>query len=206
MAFCAIFAADTDSTWLLFGAFYLSLVSPARRWTLRWTPLVLTLSIVSFSASGAEEVSARLMAILGLVLGLCSIATIPRRGDGGWDKRYAALAAASLMCMASVASTLWPLHLAFAASRPDFEDLGRRLQAGYRMTRAERVGRFTIARAELRDGRPCLWMNTDPAGYSGFVRNPYPGVNPAVGLLPNTAFNLWSVVRLDRDWALISED
>src|SRR5690349_9012007 len=77
MACCAFFAADTDSTWLLFGAFYLSLISPARRWTLRWTPLVLALSVVSYSISGAEKISARLMATLGLVLGLCSMLTIP---------------------------------------------------------------------------------------------------------------------------------
>ncbi len=49
------------------------------------------------------------------------------------------------------------------------------------MTRTERVGLFTIVDAELRDGRPCLWTNTDPAGFLGFVRNPYAGVNPAAG-------------------------
>ncbi len=103
MGCCAVFAASTDSTWLLFGAFYLSLISPARRWALRRTPLMLALSVISFSAMGAEVVSARLLAVVGFVLGLLAIPTIPRRGDGRRDGRYSVVAAASLACTVSVA-------------------------------------------------------------------------------------------------------
>jgi hypothetical protein len=69
-----------------------------------------------------------------------------------------------------------------------------------------RVGRFTIAMAEFKDGTACLWTSTYPNGFTGFVRNPYVGVNPASGLNSTTSFNLRSSIRLDDDWACICED
>jgi hypothetical protein len=116
------------------------------------------------------------------------------------------VAAASIATMISVVATRWPLRLAFLASHGGFDAFAARLEAGYRMTQPERVGRFLIRKAEMREGRPCLWVDIDPAGYTGFVRNPRRGPDGKLLGPSNRQFNLWWDVPLDDDWAFISED
>jgi len=199
--FCGcVFAANTDATPWLFAGYLLTLLTRWRRYTLRWFPAVIALGVVAVTANDVEAISACIVAALGVLA--CAVAAIAL----GRKRRNAIVALASLLCIASVFFTLWPLKLTFAASRPEFEAMARKLDAGHEMTVPRKLGRFIIVKAEMRNGRPCLWTDTDPSGFSGFVRNPYGGVNMAKGLYPNDAFNLWSCIKLDGDWAFIDED
>ncbi len=88
----------------------------------------------------------------------------------------------------------------------ELKDIATKASQGQPVVVPIKVGPCVIRRVEMRDGRPCLWTDTNPNGYAGFVRNRYGEVNRAAGRLPNTAFNLWSRVALDGEWAFISED
>jgi hypothetical protein len=201
----SLFSADSGLTWTLFAAFYLSLLSRWRQYTLPWCPAVVALTVVAFAAKGEESAVLCGASIVGSIVCGASI-PLANKGPRRRARLFAALSFASLACIVSVGLTFWPLHLAFRASRPAFEDYAKRLQAGYTPAKPERVGLFVIRKAEFRDGRPCLWIDPHPYGYGGFVRNPFGGVNWAAGLLPNIAFNLRSDIPLDADWAYIKED
>ena len=121
------------------------------------------------------------VALVGFALCLAATPTIPRRPDNGRDRRFVALVLASLLIIASVAYTPWPLHVAFAHTRSDFEAIARRLESGEHVAGPIRVGVYTVERAELDEGRACLWTDTNPSGRTGFVRNPRPGVATGEG-------------------------
>ena len=197
----------SDSFWLLFAAYLISLIGPTGRYTRRWLPAAIVLAVVSSAVSPGDTFTGVIVAFVGFGLCLAATFTIPRRPDGRRDRRFVTLAVASLLVIASVAATSWPLRVAFAYSRSNFETLTRRLESGEHVAGPIRVGAYHVERAELDAGRACLWTDTNPAGRAGFVRNPGPRSKPAKGpLLTNGAFNLWSYTGLDRDWAFISED
>lgn len=206
MACGALFAAHSDWIWGLFAAYPLVLLTRRGRPTARWCPAVLALAVAAESAGGVRDVVVYLMAGIAVVFVLVISPFVIRRGDGRLHRPAAIVLVISLIAMASAPPTAWPLRLSFLASHREFDGFARALESGYRMTGPERVGRFLILKAELRDGRPCLWVDSDPAGYDGFVRNPRRGSNGKLLGRSNLTFNLWSAVRLDDDWAFISED
>jgi len=99
----------------------------------------------------------------------------------------------------SVALTHWPLRLTFAVSRPALERLADRLEAGETVSSPQWAGLFYVRKAEINHGgMPCLWLNLEPNGYTGFAR-PSDGI--AIG-----KYNDWSDYPLWQKWHLISED
>jgi hypothetical protein len=210
MACGALFAAHSDWTWALFAAYPLCLLARWGRPMARWCPVVFTLAVVALSAGGARP-GADLI-IVGFIslflLAISPLLALPKDSHrtGGYHRLALLVAATSLLTMVSIVATRWPLRLTFLASRSEFDAFATRLEAGYRMTEPERVGRFLILKAEMREGRPCLWLDIDPAGYDGFVRNPRRGPDGKLLGPSNLCFNLWWDVPLDDDWAFISED
>ena len=210
MACGALFAAHSDWIWAVFAAYPLWLLTRWGRPTARWCPVVLALAVVALSAGGTRPPTD---AFLAGIASLFILAISPLlawhkdwRRDGRSHRPALLVAAACVVTMFSVVATEWPLHLTFLASRGEFDAFATRLEAGYRMTEPERVGRFLILKAEMREGRPCLWLDIDPAGYDGFVRNPRRGPDGKRLGPSNLQFNLWWDVPLDDDWAFISED
>ncbi len=202
----ALFAADNDATWLLFATYPLVLLTRRGRPLARWCPVVIALAIVALSAAGLRPVLDGFCVTIASLLVLAVSPALAWRRGGGTHRLALVVAAACVALMISVAATRWPLRLAFLASRSDFNAVSARLEAGFLMTKPERVGRFLIRKAELRDGRPCLWIDIDPAGFDGFVRNPRRAADGSYQGLPNSQLNLWWDVQLDDDWAFISED
>jgi hypothetical protein len=206
----ALFAAHSDWTWLLFAAYPLLLLTRQGRPMARWCPIVIALAVVALSAGGARDfVDFMVVGVASFFILLISPLLAWQRNwrrDGRVHRPALFVAAASVALMVSVVATKWPLRLAFLASHRDFEAFAARLEAGYIMSRPQRVGRFLILKAELNEGRPCLWVDTNPSGFDGFVRNPPRGPDSFLQGSRNTCFNLSSSVHLDDDWAFISED
>lgn len=206
MACGALFAADSDWTWALFAAYPLWLLTRWGRPTARWCPVVLALAVATLSAAGVRDIGVAIAAGIAVLFVLAASPLVIRRRDRSLHRPALIALVTSLIALASAAPTAWPLRLAFHVSHHDLDDFAKQLEAGYTMEQPERVGRFLILKAEMRGGRPCLWVDTDPAGYDGFVRNPRRGPDGKLLGASNRAFNLWSAVRLDDDWAFISED
>lgn len=206
MVFGALFATYSDWTWALFAVYPLLILTKRGRPMARWFPAVLALLVASLSAGGVRDFGVVFVAGFAFLLTFCTFPLVLRHWDGRLHRPGLIVLVTSLIAIVSVVLTAWPVRLAFFASRREFDDLAGRLEAGYRMTKPERVGRFLILKAEMRDGRPCLWIDTDPAGYDGFVRNPRRGPDGKLLGPSNRSFNLWSAVSLDDDWAFISED
>ena len=97
----------------------------------------------------------------------------------------------------SIATTNWPLHAAYAFSRPSFDRLAVQIRAGNNVQTPCSAGMFRICKAELNyTGTVCLWTDDDSAGHTGFVQ-----CGPAA-----PPFNLWSHTSLDDSWQFITED
>lgn len=107
-----------------------------------------------------------------------------------------AIGAASLVVLISVPLTHWPLRLAYHISRPKFETIAQVLRSGKTFPKPMQVGPFTIEKAEIDNGKVCLWTDLDPAGRTGFAK-----CSPK-----DVPFNLWSITELDENWQYISED
>jgi hypothetical protein len=155
------------------------------------------LVIIAFSAAGTEKIALLVLggfaccavAIFGPLLG---IVTRPWRQG----RHIFAGACVSLAVIVSTITTAWPLRITFALSRPSFERLTDKVQAGYRLEGPERAGFFVVKQADLwgKDKENvCLWMDLDPAGKTGFVRGDWQG-------------NVFSEIEVDADWRLVYED
>jgi hypothetical protein len=106
-------------------------------------------------------------------------------------------AAACLALIASVPYAHWPLRAAYFLSRASFERLAQDACSGRPAAGPVRVGLFTVKQVEVnRHGIVCLWVDTDPAGRTGFVQ-----CGPV-----HVPFNLWSMIILDDRWQFIAED
>ena len=151
------------------------------------------------SAYGVEQVGVMLASIaLGLVcLVLTPFFILWRR----FTKRSAspawAYAVLSLVCIATVEWSHWPLGITYRLSRASLDDLASRLRAGETVSVPTVAGLFTIQEVGLgRDGIPYLWTEPGRGGSTGFVQT-----SP-----DHVPFNLWSMIRLDDRWQYISED
>ena len=103
----------------------------------------------------------------------------------------------AIAAMGSIAFFNWPLHLAYIASRPSFENFAQRLRDGEQIRVPARIGMFRVVKAEVNHNNVvCFWTDDDAAGGTGFV-------NFGPDHLP---FNLWSHTHLDDSWQFITED
>ena len=128
-----------------------------------------------------------------IVLGLATIATFPLLRP----HRLLFAGITSIAILLSVMTSNWPLHAAYALSRPEFDRVAEEMRNGQSLEVPRLVGFFRIQKAELdRNGVVCLWTDVASSGSSGFVQH-------GASDLP---FNLWSHTRLDDSWQFIAED
>ena len=103
----------------------------------------------------------------------------------------------AVVLLGTIAFFNWPLHVAYIASRPSFDDFAKRLRDGEKIQTPARIGMFRVVKAELNGNDVvCFWTDDDSAGGTAFV-------NFGSDNLP---FNLWSHTRLDDSWQFIIED
>jgi hypothetical protein len=180
---------------------------PSGRTVTEVTGIVLAAIAVGLSVRGAESTRVSLFAFVsaGLIgimaFGDTVTARFLRRAGVGAEARTVRIRSLmSILVLASVGLTHWPLRAAYAISRSSFDDAARRIRAGEPIRTPTRIGLFTICEAEL--GRnfhaqvACFWTDLDPAGKTGFVQC-------GEGEPP---FNLWSSLPLGDGWQLIAED
>ena len=151
------------------------------------------------SAYGVEQVGVMLASIaLGLVcLVLTPFFILWRRFTERSASPAWASAMLSLLCIATVAWSHWPLGITYRLSRASLDDLALKLRAGETVSVPTVAGLFTIQEVGLgRDGIPYLWTEPGRGGSTGFVQT-----SP-----DHVPFNLWSMIRLDDRWQYISED
>lgn len=120
------------------------------------------------------------------------------------QKRLQWQAAVSLMIVVSIIMFNWPLRVAYAFSRPAFDQVAEQVIAGEVLATPRRIGWFRVKRIEapgpaangIDDHGLRLWTGIHPHGNSGFVRS-----SP-----DDLRFNLWSHFQLDETWQFIAED
>lgn len=108
-------------------------------------------------------------------------------------------ATACFAFLLTTALTQWPLSLAFRLSHPALERLAGRVAAGEKPP-AQWAGVFFVRQTEInRSGVVCLWLDLDPAGYTGFVHCPADSVDGKFA-------PLWSKRSMDAHWQIVTED
>ena len=124
-----------------------------------------------------------LMMIVGFFLGMVTfillgfMAMSPRY----WRSHFIAGAVTAALIV-SVLGTHWPLRLAYAHSKPAFDQVAAQVRAGDATKAPGWVGLFYIEKAEIyHNGVVCLWTNDHPNGPTGFVQH-----GPE-----NLPFNIW---------------
>jgi hypothetical protein len=112
-------------------------------------------------------------------------------------RRRALVAVGCCLLIASLPTTLWPLRITVALSRPALEELADRVEQGHVVRGPRWVGVLFVQASELRGATALLVTSPDPAGVGGLVR-----------CAPSAAarFNLWSAYSIDPSWQLIFED
>ncbi|MEO0806468.1 MAG: hypothetical protein AAFY33_09200 [Cyanobacteria bacterium J06643_4] len=125
-----------------------------------------------------------------ILLGFMS--TSPRH----WRSHFVAGAVTAALIV-SVLGTHWPLRLAYAQSKPAFDQAAEQVRAGNVPETPGWIGLFYIEKAEIyHNGVVCLWTNDHPSGPTGFVQH-----GP-----DNLPFNIWTEILLDDTWQFVSED
>jgi signal transduction histidine kinase len=168
-------------------------------------------SAITLAAAGLADPFARLLAGFLAILLLPAAAILAFRRT---RHREAGVNFAAAALLASVAAFNWPLQLSYLFARSDFERIAAQARAGVEIATPVRVGLIMIHKVEVRrrmfervrgplvsddtDARSiaCLWTNTNPGGYTGFVQT----------APDRLQFNIFSHVRLDARWQFISED
>ncbi len=105
----------------------------------------------------------------------------------------------------SMALTLWPLHLAFAISRPAMNRLADQVAAGIPVAFPCQVGVYTIVSAKRDLGKNpdvALFVDDDPNGPSGFVRSIEPRISFGHDLIVPSNYS----INLDWAWDYRDED
>ncbi len=103
-------------------------------------------------------------------------------GGGGWAGRSLVIVLAGLP--ASMAVTLWPLHLAFEPARPGFDRLADQVAAGSPVAFPRQVGVYLIVGAKFDPTNPrnvALFIDANPSGPSGFARTASGSRNGLIG-------------------------
>jgi hypothetical protein len=102
----------------------------------------------------------------------------------------------SLLVIASVAGTGWPLVTLFRASQESIEEVARLVEQGQQIRTPTRIGLFNIVKIETVGGTVCLWTSIS-GDKDGFVKTSTVGIQ---------RFNVWSTLELDKDWQFFWED
>lgn len=163
--------------------------------------LVLLAAVVLCYSAGGNPTLSVLAAIAAapiLLLAAAAWACAPEPFPCSRHIRVAA-ALSFLALILSVAITQWPFRLAFELSRPSLERLAERVEAGYLPSAPMQAGRFRVLKATVHpSGVTCLWLDLDPAGYTGLVR--------CDRVKAGSSLSLWSAYGLGPEWTLVSED
>ena len=160
--------------------------------------------LILLSLKPLEIVSLRLVGFFAAVFLASLIVALMALPALESQKRFRRQVALSFALVVSIVLFNWPLRMAYAFSRPAFDQVTAQVMAGETMETPQRIGWFRIERVdapgtaangidhqELR-----LWTNVHPYGNTGFVQ-----ASP-----DNLRFNLWSHFKLDDTWQFISED
>lgn len=114
-------------------------------------------------------------------------------------RRFAVVLLIVLALIISIALTHWPTRLVFQLQRQELEDLSGRVAAGNPAGLPMRIGPFWVFAARRGvDGAVYLW--TEPA------RNGPGGLMKCSPDALKSQANLWSRVRIARDWYVVQED
>lgn len=163
---------------------------------------VVALLAVLYSATGTEPISVALCSAAGMIVA-CFVAwllpwSLPRV-NRPLDRRVGwFVIGLCLLMQVSVATSAWPLRLAFKLSRPDLERTANGLRTGKPFGGPHMVGCFMIRSVDI-DDRPgvvSLWIDLDPTGRTGLL-NGRPEDMPQYP---------WSKFTLGDRWYLLSED
>ena len=120
------------------------------------------------------------------------------------QKRLQRQAMVSLMIVVSIIMFNWPLRMAYAFSRPAFDQVAEQVAMGETLATPRRIGWFRVKRIEapgpaangIDNHGLRLWTGLHPNGNTGFVKS-----SPE-----DLRLNLWSHFQLDETWQLIAED
>ena len=120
------------------------------------------------------------------------------------QKRFRRQAAVSLVMVVSIIAFNWPLRIAYAFSRPAFNQVAEQVMTGETIETPRRIGLFRVERIDAPGPAANgidhhglrLWTGVHPNGNTGFVK-----ANP-----DTLRFNLWSHFRFDDTWQFIAED
>ena len=170
-----------------------------------WSAIALPPTLLILLSLIPLEINAlRLLGCLAVIFPAVLMVALLAVPDLRSQKRFQRQAAVSLVLVVSVIVFNWPLRVAYAFSRPAFEQVAEQVMAGETLTTPRRIGWFRVQRIEapgfaangiafqgLR-----LWTGIHPHGNSGFVRS-----SP-----DDLRFNLWSHFKLDETWQFIAED
>ncbi len=166
-------------------------------------PLLIAASItVVASAAGTSQTVLILLSMPVLLVTLVACVLWPARwAIGHWVFRSATAVPLALIIAVSVIWTGWPLRGHFLLVRPIMDSMADRLEKGENVETPVQVGLLRVQMAEVdgwHGGVPCLWTDLYKGGYTGFVRTTSDKVD--------SQFNLWSNLKLDRNWQFIEED
>lgn len=135
------------------------------------------------------------LAVLGLWAVLAASVVYVGLHDG--RRRRVLVVLGCFLLIVSLPTTLWPLRITVALSRPALEELADRVEQGHVVRGPRRVGVLFVHGSELRGATPLLVTSPNPGNVGGLVR-----------CAPSAAarFNLWSAYSIDPSWQLIFED
>ncbi len=154
--------------------------------------------LILASASAVESTLVLLGAVIGTPVILLLSFLWPRKWlFRNWRLRKRYAVPISLAFIVSVFTTHWPLKAHYHLVKSRLNRIADRVEAKAPVSLPCQIGLFRIKKAEVYwNGITCLWTGDNPAGYAGFVRTSPDKVR----------FNLWSMVKLDKDWQFIAED
>lgn len=172
---------------------------------LAWSTIALPPTfLILLSIKPLEIISLRLLGCLAVLFLAIIIAILIVRPTLRSQKHFRRKAIASLMVVISIVLFNWPLKIAYAFSRPAFNQVAEQVMVGEIPTTPRRIGWFRIEGVEApsfaangidRQGLR-LWTGLHTNGNTGFVQ-----ASPG-----NLKFNLWSHFKLDDTWQFIAED
>jgi hypothetical protein len=171
---------------------------PMRRTKLIVAICGIAIASVALSISVQDPPLVSILIFIPLLVWACAAALLPGYFVHAPLRTRLLIGAAGAIAL-SVMTTHWPVRLAFAASRSEFETLADQIDGGNIPQVPKRIGPFLVQEAGLNvRGRVFFWTSTEGAGSIGFVRCPDD--------LVRSQFNVWSTLKLGHGWHLVAED
>ncbi|MEM9907740.1 MAG: hypothetical protein AAF921_22240 [Cyanobacteria bacterium P01_D01_bin.44] len=172
---------------------------------LAWSAIVLPPTLlILLSLKPLEIVSIRFFGFFATVFLATLIVALMVAPALKSRKHFRRQTAVSLIMVVSIVLFNWPLRIAYAFSRPAFDQVAEQVMIGETIETPRRIGWFRIERIDAPGPAANgidyqglrLWTGVHPNGNTGFVQ-----ASP-----DNLQFNLWSHFRLDETWQFIAED